>query len=46
MKELEKLILKELLAKIELEKAKMEFGNKYVFGWDDAQRIIIREINK
>jgi len=45
MKEFEILVLKELLAKIKLERAKMEFGNDYVFGSDDVLRIIYQKIN-
>lgn len=36
MKEFEKLVLKQLLAKLELERARKEFGNDYVFGYDDV----------
>jgi len=45
MKELEKLILLELLAKLRVQKAKQEFSNTYVFGFDDVERIIQYEIS-
>lgn len=46
VKELEILIYKELLAKLNLKKAQQEFGNEYVFGYDDVVRIINYEIEK
>jgi len=46
LKSFQTIVLKELLAKIELTKAKQEFGNDYVFGYDDCLRVILKEINK
>lgn len=46
MEEIEKLVLQKLFAELRLEKAKVEFGNDYVFGFDDVQRIISNEIIK
>jgi len=46
LKSFQTLVIKELLAKIQLTKAKQEFGNDYVFGYDDCLRIILEEINK
>ena len=48
MNELKKLMLLELLASMELEKAQMQFGvgNKYVYGFDDVQRHILIKVGK
>lgn len=46
MKEFEILVLKHLLAKLELECARQQFGNDYVFGFDDVIRIIHTQIDK
>ncbi len=35
-----------MLAKLDLQRARMEYNNKYVFGWDDARRVIEMEISK
>lgn len=44
MKEFEKRVLEELLAYMNLAKCRMEYGNQYVFGYDDVSRIIINKI--
>lgn len=44
LKSFEKCVLEELLAKLRLEKAKQEFGNDYVFGFDDVERILTNQI--
>jgi hypothetical protein len=46
MNEIEKLILQKLLITLKLNKARMEFGNNYEFGFDDVQIIIKSEIDK
>jgi len=46
MKEFEVLVLKHLLAKLKLECARQQFGNDYVFGFDDVIRIIHTQIDK
>lgn len=46
MNKFEKLLLQELISKLLLEKYKMEFGNKYVFGFDDAIRILDKRIGE
>ncbi len=46
MQEIETLILQRLLLLIKLHRARMQYGNKYVFGSDDAIRIIENEIIK
>ena len=44
MKEIEKLSYAKLLATLDLQKAMMEHGNNYVYGWDDARRELTRQI--
>lgn len=44
MKEIEKLVLQKILITLKLQKALMEYGNKYVFGFDDVDRIMRKEI--
>ena len=44
MKEIEKLVLQKILIILKLQKVKQEFGNNYVFGFDDVDRIIRNEI--
>lgn len=46
MKEIERLILLELLAKINLDRAKKQFNNDYVYGSDDVIILISSEIKK
>lgn len=41
MKEIENTILQYILFRLRLEKQRQEFGNKYVFGFDDVERIIL-----
>lgn len=46
MKEIELLVLEKMLAKLKLERAKMQFGNKYVFGFDDVLIIMLASIEE
>lgn len=46
MKEIELLVLQKLLMTLRLQKAKAEFGNKYVFGFDDVLIVLGREISE
>lgn len=46
MKAFQIAVLKVLLAKLQLQKAKQEFGNSYVFGFDDVQIVIEHEIKE
>lgn len=46
MKEIEGLVLLKIMLTLRLQKAKMEFGNDYVFGFDDVLRVIEEEVNK
>lgn len=41
MQKIENTILQYILFRLRLEKQRQEFGNKYVFGFDDVERIIL-----
>ena len=41
MKEIEITILAHLLYELRLARQRQEFGNKYIFGFDDVERIIL-----
>ena len=46
MKEIQKLVLLNILADLKLAKAKVEYNSDYVFGFDDVVIVINREIDK
>jgi len=46
MQEYEKLLITELIAKINLDKYRKQFGNTYVYGADDVLRLLCNEQNK
>jgi len=45
MQEIEKRTLELMLAELRLQKAKREYGNDYIFGFDDVERIFEEIIN-
>lgn len=46
MREHELLVLKHLLAELKLRCSRQQFGNDYVFGFDDVLRILHGQIDK
>lgn len=46
MKEIEILTLQKMLIHLKLTKIEQEYGNKYVFGFDDVDRIFGEELYK